>query len=74
MTRLRQALDGRISVLIGQSGSRRSRTLVNALVPDAGRAVGVVNAVTGQGAAHVVVRDRAAAPAVRESRADDPAG
>jgi ribosome biogenesis GTPase / thiamine phosphate phosphatase len=47
-TRLRKALDGRISVLIGQSGVGKS-SLVNALVPDAGRAVGVVNAVTGKG-------------------------
>jgi ribosome biogenesis GTPase / thiamine phosphate phosphatase len=46
--RLRKALDGRVSVLIGQSGVGKS-SLVNALVPDAGRAVGVVNAVTGKG-------------------------
>jgi ribosome biogenesis GTPase / thiamine phosphate phosphatase len=46
--RLRKALDGRISVLIGQSGVGKS-SLVNALVPEAGRAVGVVNAVTGKG-------------------------
>jgi ribosome biogenesis GTPase len=48
LTRLRKALDGRISVLIGQSGVGKS-SLVNALVPDAGRAVGRVNAVTGKG-------------------------
>jgi len=48
LTRLRKALDGRISVLIGQSGVGKS-SLVNALVPDAGRAVGHVNAVTGKG-------------------------
>jgi len=46
--RLRKALDGRVSVLIGQSGVGKS-TLVNGLVPDAGRAVGRVNAVTGKG-------------------------
>ncbi|HTR94117.1 MAG TPA: ribosome small subunit-dependent GTPase A [Trebonia sp.] len=46
--RLRKALDGRISVLIGQSGVGKS-SLVNVLVPDAGRAVGRVNAVTGKG-------------------------
>ncbi len=46
--RLRKALDGRISVCIGQSGVGKS-SLVNALVPDAGRAVGRVNAVTGKG-------------------------
>ena len=48
MSRLHKALDGRISVLIGQSGVGKS-SLVNGLVPDAGRAVGVVNAVTGKG-------------------------
>jgi len=48
LARLRKALDGRISVLIGQSGVGKS-SLVNELVPDAGRAVGRVNAVTGKG-------------------------
>ncbi len=48
LARLRKALDGRVSVLIGQSGVGKS-SLVNALVPDAGRAVGRVNAVTGKG-------------------------
>jgi ribosome biogenesis GTPase len=48
LTRLRKALDGRISVLIGQSGVGKS-SLVNVLVPDAGRAVGRVNTVTGKG-------------------------
>jgi ribosome biogenesis GTPase / thiamine phosphate phosphatase len=48
LARLRKALDGRISVLIGQSGVGKS-SLVNALVPEAGRAVGHVNAVTGKG-------------------------
>jgi len=46
--RLHKVLDGRISVLIGQSGVGKS-SLVNVLVPDAGRAVGQVNAVTGKG-------------------------
>ena len=46
--RLRKALDGRISVFIGQSGVGKS-SLVNVLVPDAARAVGRVNAVTGKG-------------------------
>jgi ribosome biogenesis GTPase / thiamine phosphate phosphatase len=41
-------LDDRISVLIGQSGVGKS-TLVNTLVPDAVRAVGTVNPVTGRG-------------------------
>jgi ribosome biogenesis GTPase / thiamine phosphate phosphatase len=41
-------LDEKISVLIGQSGVGKS-TLVNTLVPDAVRAVGSVNPVTGRG-------------------------
>ncbi|NUR90255.1 MAG: ribosome small subunit-dependent GTPase A [Nonomuraea sp.] len=45
---LRELLTGRISVLIGHSGVGKS-TLVNALVPDANRAVSHVNAVTGRG-------------------------
>ncbi|WP_432564284.1 ribosome small subunit-dependent GTPase A [Kineococcus sp. SYSU DK003] len=45
---VRERLQGRISVLIGHSGVGKS-TLVNALVPDAGRATGHVNAVTGRG-------------------------
>ncbi|GIG28247.1 ribosome small subunit-dependent GTPase A [Cellulomonas marina] len=45
---LRAALAGRTSVLVGHSGVGKS-TLVNALVPDALRAVGAVNDVTGRG-------------------------
>jgi ribosome biogenesis GTPase len=45
---LRARLAGRTSVLIGHSGVGKS-TLVNALVPDAGREIGQVNAVTGRG-------------------------
>jgi ribosome biogenesis GTPase len=45
---VRDRLAGRTSVLVGSSGVGKS-TLVNALVPDAGREVGRVNAVTGRG-------------------------
>ena len=45
---LRDRLAGRTSVLLGHSGVGKS-TLVNALVPDAGREIGHVNAVTGRG-------------------------
>ncbi len=45
---LHDLLRGRMSVLLGHSGVGKS-TLVNALVPDADRAIGVVNDVTGRG-------------------------
>jgi ribosome biogenesis GTPase len=44
----RDLLAGQISVLVGQSGVGKS-TLVNTLIPDALRAVGEVNPVTGRG-------------------------
>ncbi|WP_225753689.1 ribosome small subunit-dependent GTPase A [Actinotalea sp. Marseille-Q4924] len=45
---VRRRLAGRTSVLVGHSGVGKS-TLVNALVPDAARATGGVNDVTGRG-------------------------
>lgn len=48
LERLRAALIGHTSVLIGHSGVGKS-TLVNALVPAAGRSTGGVNEVTGRG-------------------------
>jgi ribosome biogenesis GTPase len=48
LSELRERLEGRTSVLLGSSGVGKS-TLVNALVPDARRDVGHVNAVTGRG-------------------------
>jgi len=48
LSRVRNVLTGRISVLIGQSGVGKS-TLVNLLVPEAARTTGTVNPVTGRG-------------------------
>ncbi|MGN6743088.1 MAG: ribosome small subunit-dependent GTPase A [Amnibacterium sp.] len=48
LTPLRRRLLGRTTVAVGHSGVGKS-TVVNALVPDAGRATGAVNAVTGRG-------------------------
>lgn len=48
LSELREALAGQLTVLVGYSGVGKS-TLVNALVPTAQRAVGVVNDTTGRG-------------------------
>jgi ribosome biogenesis GTPase len=48
LAELRATLADRVSVLVGHSGVGKS-TLVNALVPGAGRMTGHVNAVTGRG-------------------------
>jgi ribosome biogenesis GTPase len=48
LSALREQLRDRTSVLVGHSGVGKS-TLVNALIPGAHRAIGVVNEVTGRG-------------------------
>jgi ribosome biogenesis GTPase len=48
LAQVRELLAGQLSVLVGQSGVGKS-TLVNLLIPDADRAVGIVSPVTGRG-------------------------
>lgn len=48
LEQLRDLLTGSVSVLVGSSGVGKS-TLVNALIPQADRAIGDVNVVTGRG-------------------------
>ncbi|MGD8213530.1 ribosome small subunit-dependent GTPase A [Aestuariimicrobium sp. Y1814] len=48
LARVRDLLAGHVTVLVGHSGVGKS-TLVNALIPTAGRSVGVVNETTGRG-------------------------
>lgn len=48
LARIRERLTGRVSVLVGHSGVGKS-TLINALIPEAERETGHVNAVTGRG-------------------------
>ncbi len=48
LTRIREMLHGKTSVLVGHSGVGKS-TLINALIPHAQRVIGEVNEVTGRG-------------------------
>jgi ribosome biogenesis GTPase len=48
LAQVRERLTGRVTTMIGHSGVGKS-TLVNAMVPGAARAIGVVNVVTGRG-------------------------
>jgi ribosome biogenesis GTPase / thiamine phosphate phosphatase len=80
---LREALSGRSSVFVGQSGVGKS-TLVNALIPGAGRATGDISLATGKGrhistsavALALPTRSEGAAmpPEARTGSAAEPAG
>ena len=48
LEQVQEALEGKVSVLVGHSGVGKS-TLVNSLIPNANRATGLVNDVTGRG-------------------------
>ena len=67
---VRRALAGHSSVLLGHSGVGKS-TLVNALVPDADRSVGIVNAVTGRGRHTSTSAHMLRLPASREAAPQD---
>jgi ribosome biogenesis GTPase len=72
---LRDRLSGRVSVMVGHSGVGKS-TLVNRLVPDADRRVGIVSAV-GKGrhtSTSVVALRLRFDPAAREPAGREPAG
>lgn len=74
---VRDRLRGLVSVLVGHSGVGKS-TLINALVPEARRATGVVNDVTGRGrhtsTSAVALRLPTAAPEAGAGRGDAEAG